>query len=394
MIFGKVHFAQIANQELVDLMRRAQKLTQGGYELYDKNYEALSALFKKIMSLSRQEKEWYIYFSAIEYLMYTNMRADNYREIVKYAEVYYRDCDLYMEKELPNYPGTDMALMNVWICDKIFKAYMGYHQIDDAKMEAFMRRYKETARRYGHLYEYYEAEMYLGCLYHDADRAQAAARSFLKHEKDINNCYVCAHTDYLKQLILSDQDKKAEALMLDLINKNIPRKHVWCYTYCEMAQPAVLYAIVLEACAWNGKKEALGYFYGKYWNALPRESWRDEDSDSFDRLLCAAGGFFEGYEDDLRYAAKCVGEEKRDTTEGNMRAFLSLWRYFVLLDRSGIHTVSLALPGLEGDGNGQVRTLAAGSYMEARADLYGGQFAQAREAFHYELVKDAWRTCF
>ena len=122
MVYEKVRFAQIANQELADMMRRAQKLTQGSYELYEKNYKALSALFKKIINISRQEKEWYIYFNTLYNLMYADMRTQNYRQIVKYAEVYYRDSELYMDSALPNYPGTDMALLNVWICTRIFQA--------------------------------------------------------------------------------------------------------------------------------------------------------------------------------------------------------------------------------------------------------------------------------
>ncbi len=395
MVYEKVRFAQIANQELVDLMRRAQKLTQGSYELYEKNYKALSALFKKIINISRQEKEWYIYFNTLYNLMYADMRTQNYRQIVKYAEAYYRDSEIYMDSAIPNYPGTDMALLNVWICTRIFQAYVGYYQIDDAKMEDFMRRYEETAQKYGHLYEYYQDEMYLSCLYRDSDRAQAAARNFLKHEKEITNCYVCAHTDYLEQLILNGQYRQAETLMLDLINKNIPPKHVWCYKYCEVAEPASMYSTVLQACVWNGKKDMFDYFYGKYWSTLPEESQRHEDSNSFDRLLCAAGGNFEGYEDDLRVAAEdAKDEENRDTTENNMQAFLKWWRYFILLDRSGVHTLPLTLPGLETDEDGQVRTLAVSDYMEARADYFGEQFAQVRAAFDYKFAKDAYKKCF
>ncbi|MDE7477129.1 MAG: hypothetical protein K2M91_04120 [Lachnospiraceae bacterium] len=51
-----------------------------------------------------------------------------------------------------------------------------------------------------------------------------------------------------------------------------------------------------------------------------------------------------------------------------MYAFLGEWCYFILLDRSGVHTVKTSLPELETDKNGQVSALAISEYMERKAD--------------------------
>lgn len=394
MMFQDIKAGMLRTSELATLVRRAQNLTRGSYNLYDKNSKTLSALLKKILKISKQENEWYTYFFALYYLMYLNMRAHNYKEIVKYAEVYYKDSLLYMDKELPNYPGTYMAALNVWICDKIFEAYYHYHQIDDAKMDAFMCKYEDTTRKYGKMYDYYISKMLLGILYHNVDETKKSARKFLECEREITSCYVCAHRAYLRHFLLLDQDRQAESLMLDLIHKNIPKRHLWCYQRCEEAEPASMYAIVLNACVWNGKKNTFDYFFEKYWSGLPHESRRNSDSRCFERLLCVFANDFEGFEDDLRQTLEDIDKEEQRTTVDNMWVYLNWWCYYVLLDKSGVHSISVVLPELEADENGKVSTLAVSTYMEKKADMFGRQFAQARAAFDYEFVKNAYQKCF
>ena len=111
--------------KLADLLRSVQNLTRGSYDEYDKNYKTLSTMLKRIIKISKQENEWAIYFHAIVNLMYLDERPSNYnyKEIIKYAEVYYKDSALYMDKMLPNYSKTTMAYTNVWICQYICYVY-------------------------------------------------------------------------------------------------------------------------------------------------------------------------------------------------------------------------------------------------------------------------------
>ncbi len=372
-------------------------MTRGSYDEYDKNYKTLSTMLKRIIKVSKQENEWSIYFHAIEDLMYLDGRSRNYnyKEIIKYAEVYYKDSALYMDKMLPNYSRTTMAFTNVWICQYIFNVYFQCCEIDDAKMDVFMRKYEDVTHKYGERYMYYNAEMQMGILYHDKERAKEAARKFKNHEREIRGCYVCEHMTYLQQLVLLGQGRQAETLMIDLIDKNIPKKYLSWYQYCERAKPVSMYIIVLDACVQTGEKEMFAYFLEKYWKKLPHENRRDSDSGSFRRLLCAAIDDFGGYEDDLRYAVeKVLEKEGQSTTYGNLCSYLNLWCYFSLLDKSGIHTVSIALSELETDKNGQTATLAVSAYMGTKADRFGSQFAQARKAFDYDFVKTSYQNCF
>lgn len=396
MMYDKIKAYQINSEEIVRLVGRAQELTRGSYDLYDQNYKALSSILKKLLKLTKQEREWYLYFDTIDNLMYLNRRDGNYAEIVKYAEVYYRDSAAYMDRELPNYPDFPMAYLNVWIYDEIFGAYYEYYQIDDAKMDAFMKKFEAAALKYGKTYVYYWGELYLSILYRDEDRAKAAARNFLSYEKEIESCYVCGHMPYLRHFLLIGQDQRAEELMLDYIHKNIPKKQLWCYKYCQRAEPDSMYIDVMVVCVRCGRRESFLYFYKKYWLELPLETRMDVDEDTgiFQRLLGAFEGCFDQLESDLARLSEDISEECKDTTVGNMYAFLEWWCYFTLLDRNGVHTVRASFPGLEADGAGGVFTQAVIEYIQEKADTYGGKFARARRQFDYGFVKDSYRKCF
>lgn len=390
----RVWLNQIHSDELRELVFRSQELTRAGWYLYEQNYKVLSPLLKRILKLTKQEKEWYLYFYALYDLLYLNGRDNNYTEIVKYAEIYYKDSAQYMDKALPAYPGTDMPYLNVWIYGRIFEAYASYYQIDDAKMDAFMKKYEEAALKYGKTYCYYEDEMALSMLYQDADRAKRAARSFLVYEKEMRSCYVCGHKDYLRHFLLIGQVQKAEELMLDYIHKNIPKEHLWCYQYCENAEPDAMYRSVLAGCAQCGKREAFLYFYEKYWKTLPIETQLDTEGSAFQNLLCAFGGHFDKLGEALEQVVEDVSEANKDTTVNNMDAFLEWWCFFCLLDQSGVHSVKIELAGLETDDAGMADTQRVSGYMEEIADSYGGKFAQARRQFDYGFTKDSYRKCF
>ena len=394
MMFEKVKAVQIHSEEIMKLVGRAQKLTRGSYDLYDQNYKPLASILKKLLKITKQEREWYLYFDAIDELMYLNHRNNNYAEIVKYAEVFYKDSAQYMDREIPNYPSVPMAYLNVWIYDKIFDAYYQYYQIDDAKMDLFMKKFEEAALKYGKTYVYYWGELNLSILYRDAGRAEAAARNFLVYEKEIESCYVCGHMPYLLHFLLVGQEQKAEELMLDYIHKNIPKKSLWCYQYCQRAEPDSMYVSFMEVCVRCGRKESFLYFYKKYWMELPLETRLDSDAGAFQRLLCAFGGCFDQLEDDLKTTAEWIDEENKDTTVNNMYTFLEMWCYFILLDRSGVHTVEVLLPGMEADGTGKVSTQSVSNYMQEKADTYGGKFARARRQFDYGFAKEAYQKCF
>lgn len=396
MIFKKINEEELKNKELADTVKRLQKLTDGGYDLYDKNDAAITRYLKRALRLAKEEKEWYLYFDGLFNILYQFNRSGNYRQIVKYAEIYYKDSELYMDRELPNYPGTDMAPLNTWTYDMIYDAYEEYCQIDDAKMKAFMKKYEETGRKYGKAYCCYEDEMSLAVLYRDKKMAEHGRIFFEKYENEVRSCYVCAHKIYLGYYLLNDRREKAEEMMLDLINRNIPKQHQWCYEYCENAQAENMYCYMLHLCLTLGKTEYFRYFYEKYWKKQPREKWRTNSDSGWVTMsiyLCAVSGNFDELEGDLRMAAKDMEEKEKYSTVVNMRDGLEWYCYFTLLERSGVKEVEIELPGMEEKENGRVSCKTLQDYMERFADDHGKKFSEARAAFDYESVKKAYLEC-
>ena len=409
-VFITVKTEEIKSAELVKLVNKTRQLAGDGYEILHKNYEPFIKLLKKILRIAKQEKEWYLYFYTIYEILYLCSVHGKYDEIVKYAELYYKESDLYMDRELPNYSNTDMAFLNTWIYDRIYGAYCDYYQISDVKMDAFMERFEKSALKYGKTYEYYKDAMSLSILYQDADGAKIAARNFRRYENDMKSCYVCGHRSYLAHLLLLGENRQAEEMMLDLIHKNIPKQHLWCYKYCLAAEPEDMYRYVLGVCVECGNEDAFRHIYKKYWKKLPYGSQWESDAYTFRRLLCVLSGTFKELKDDIREAEKDIKEnEKHETTVGNMDLALQWWCYFTLLDRSGVHEVEISLPGLNeadvatgidiqtaesGKRAGKVPTLEVASYMEKRADEFGALFSKARARFDYEGLKDTYRNCF
>lgn len=399
MGFLNVKPNEIENRELAAAVIKAKRLTEGSYSNYEKNKEQLLLLLARILKLSRQEKEWYVYFYAIYEKMYLAIRTYDDKAIIKYAEVYYRDCDLYMDEALYKYPNPDMTNLNIWIYGFIFDTYVNYCEIDDAKMNTFMKRYESAALKYGSTYNYiyYKAEMELAIQYRDEELMEHGRQNYELYEKDMESCYICYHKQFLAYWIMKDRTDKAEALMLDFINKNIPKRHQWCYKYCERAEAQSLYATVLAYSLDLGEPESFRYFLEKYWLAQPKDRWRQRgDTGIWYRNLsiyaCAIAGNFDDLEADINEVQEDIENMKDYSTISIIEVSLKWHCYFALLDKSGIKEVPVRLPEMEQIG-GNVPALAVSRYMERIADENGIKFSQARAKYDYSRIKETYLKC-
>lgn len=393
MIIRNTKPEQIENVELADIVRKLRRLSDGGYDLLDNNHETIVRLLKRALKLAKQEKEWDVYFEGLEDIIYQYQRASDILEIVKWAEIFYRDSALYMDNALPNYPNSRLGYYNTFTYELIFNAYRDSCEIDDAKMDVFMKQYEENAIKYGKTYNYYGSEMQLGLLYRDVDMVRHGAQHFEKYEHELDGCYICGHEQYLGHYLLLGNRQGAEELMLDFIHRRIPQRHLWCYNYCEAAQPQNLYVRILWYCMRLGKAEDFQYFYKKYWLGLPIESRRTGNWTALSRHLCAVARDFNELETDLGKAEEDVKNAARNSTMDNVENCLSWWRYFALLDKSGVHELAIDLPELQKDADGKAPTLAVSCYFEKRADEYGMRFAQVRKKYDYQFVKESYRAC-
>jgi len=400
MGFQSIRPNEIENRELSVAVSRAKRLTEGSYSNYEKNKEQLTPLLTRILRLSRKEKEWFVYFYAIYERMYLAIRTRDNKTVIKYAEVYYRDSDLYMDEALYKYPDSDMANLNMWIYGFIFDTYLGYCEIDDAKMDTFMKRYEAAVLKYGSTYgyNYYKAEMELAIQYRDETLMEHGRQNFERYEKVMSSCYICWHKQYLAYWLMKDRPDKAEALMLDFISKNIPKRHLWCYRYCSDAEAQPLYACMLNYSLILGKSEYFRYFLEKYWMAQPRDRWRQRgDTGIWYRNLsiyaCAIAGNFDDLQADLNEAQEDIENIQDYRPDSKIHVSLMWQCYFVLLDRSGIKEVPVRLPGTEGDSGGNVSSLAVSRYMESIADEYGMIFSQARPKYDYSRIREYYLEC-
>lgn len=414
--FAGIRLNDMPEGELKAQLRKARRLTAESYSNYEKNEGQLKRLFARVMELSRKEKEWYVYFYAIYERMYLAVRTDDDETIVRYAEIYYRDSDRYMDEALPRYPGTDMAYVNVWIYGFIYNVYLNYCQIDDDKMKLFMTRYEAAALKYGKTFFYYRHEMEMALLYRDPVLMEHGRRGFERYEREMESCYICGHLLLFASCLSRDDPEQAEKLMLDFVNRNIPKKHLWCYQYCEMAEPQPLYAELLIDSLTLGKPQYFRYFLEKYWLKQPGEKLRQrgETGKGYRNLsmyICAIVGNYDDLDYDLSEAQEDLENIKDYATLSKIRVGLMWHCYFELLDRSGVREVPLRLHGEQslsaaqkqgdascdeppaGKDENKIPTLAVSRYMEGIADEWGEKFAGARPQYDYAGVKRTYLEC-
>lgn len=394
MMFSGMKTELIESEELRRLVYQVRTLTRSGYDAYDANAQTIIRCLDKILALAKQEKEWYLYFKALYNMFYElNRQDDENKKILKYAEIYYRDQKLYMDKELPNYPNTDMRETNTDCMDIIFSVYRGYHQITDEKMDSFMRLFEECALKYGHAHLYYNALIRLGLLYHDINMVKKGKENF---EKCVfESCYVCAHYPHFGYYLMMDDLEGAEELLDRLVKKNIPQKHQWCYKYCGRATERDICARILCYCMLLGKTEA-------FWDIFQRRGQRlfyeEADDGTTYFLFRLRAGNTAGLEKVLEQAIEDIEleEKQKAPTLGSIYDFLCWYCYFHLLEKKGILKVKLDLERSDApkaDKEGLTECKELGEYYERKADEMGRKFAGSRKRFDYEGLKRSYGEC-
>lgn len=395
MMFSGFNIELMESEELKRLVNQTKTLTKGGYDAYDANAETILRCLDKILALAKKEKEWYLYFRALYYMLYElNRQSNTDRKILKYAEIFYHDQRLYMDRELPNYPNTNMSETNTDCMDIIFSVYRGYYQIQDEKMNDFMRMFEECALKYGHEYSYYNALMKLGFLYRDIDMVKKGKENFEKCGCD--GCYVCNHYPHLGYYLMFDDLAGAENLLDRIINKNIPQEHKWCYKYCQRATEKGMYARILCYCIQLGKTEMFFDVFERKGKYLFCEGEEDDDTTYF--LFRLRAGDMSGLEDAMKQAVEDIElEEKQQTsTLGSIYDFLCWYCYFYLLEKREILKVKVDLKrndAPKADKEGMTKCGELGVYYERKADEVGKRFAKSRKRFDYEGMKKSYEEC-
>jgi len=392
MMFSGFRTELIDSEELRRLVNQVKELTRAGYAAYDANEQTIIRCLDKILVQAEKEKEWYVYFRALYNMLYEQNRSLREKEVLKYAEIYYRSQKLYMDRELPNYPDTNMRELNTSCMDIIFSVYRGYYQITDKKMDTFMKLFEECAMKYGRKDIYYNALIRLGLLYHDADMVKKGKENFDKCSCD--SCYVCAHYPHFGYYLMTDDLAGAEELMDRLVNKNIPQKYKWCYNSCGRATEKDICRRILNYCVLLGKTELFRDFFARKGIRLFSEGDEDDTTDILYQLHAGKPADI----DKVREVAAGdieLEEKQQTTTIGSVYDFLCWYCYFHLLEKQGILKVKLDLgrkdaPKADKEGS---RCKELADYYERKADEVGRKFAKSRKRFDYEGLKRSYEEC-
>ena len=90
MMFSSFKTEYMDSEELRRLVNQIKTLTRGGYDAYDANAKTILRCLDKILLRAKEEKEWYLYFRALYYMLYElNRQGNSDKKILKYAEVFY-----------------------------------------------------------------------------------------------------------------------------------------------------------------------------------------------------------------------------------------------------------------------------------------------------------------
>lgn len=421
-IFGNLKSRYVQSEEILRLIGKANNLTDGdGYQLYDDNAESLDRILDRILMAAKQEEEWYCYFYTLFEMLYLLYRKNKYKKMLRYAEVFYRDSELYMDTAVSNYPDTDIGEYSTWSYNMIFGVYVDFSQITDDKMEEFIERYRESIRKYGGDKSYYGDMLQLALLYRDEKAAKPAKEGL--EQSHIGSCYLCAMRPVLGYYLLCEDYENLEHMIFEIRTRQIPAKHRWCYAHCYLAEDKELIKEVLGYCLILGRSQ--------YFHKLLEENKRlfQIKEDDIYTLECYCYGYL-GIWENLSVTVKRAEDDVEDWKKGEQSPLgyiydcLSWYCYFTKLDMDGIHEVATELAGREvqeskaekdeaqeskaaeaplseksaGSGKEETagkkcRSLDLAAYFEKEADKTGAQMEASRKKFDYGALKKSYKEC-
>lgn len=390
MKFSNDDLMDTSSPELHKIIETMMDLTRNGTSGYKNNVDTSIKLFDKMLVLSKKEKAWYIYFHTLYEMLFVQSKFGSKKKAVQYAELFYRDHAMYMDEAIPKYTGTDFHKYNGYICDAIFEVYCEIYQIQDNKMKEFMEFFENVSKKYDGRGDYYRDVLRLALLYNDKEMAEKAVEGYEKCK--VESCYVCEHIPYLGYYLMKDDAESAKGLIEQLVSKDIPKIHQWCYKYCAVANEYELYFRMLSYCLLTGKPEIFHEYLPIYWETAKEKE--DEGADIY--LFEAIQGDFRALDKALNCVIQNLEECKKSTTFIQICDWLCWYCYFTLINQNGIHTVVFdkeeeSLP--KKDKNGKYSSLALAAYFEERADKMGSLFANSRKQFDYNKMKRTYQEC-
>lgn len=382
----------IESEEILKLVRKANALSDpDSYDKQKKNVKAIIRILKQILKEAEQRKEWLVFFDTFYNLFHAFYLQYDWPKIILYAEKYFQ-YECYMEQVVLKYPAKRHRLLFDGCYGFIFKAYVTYPQINDEKMEAFMKKYEYAVKICGVRETYDESRFKLAFLYRDAAQAQEVLKVYLKHK--IDSCYLCAREPVLVCYLLSKDYETLEYEMEQIRNKQIPKQYRWCYRSCHYSNYKDLVGFILEKCIIFGDVEYFHTLLERY-----KDIYQMNLKNIYTEECC-----HQAYLGQFSQMAKHIETAEGDVEDGQdpkkqdldyLEICLYWHCYFILLHRSGKEEVATTLTQrVTGEEKEMCSTVALADFFEKEADRMGVLFDQSRKQFRYQELKKYWEMCY
>ncbi len=388
MIYLNEEITAIQAQNIRSMMKQVQQMTQT--EKSEKaNMNTIIRLLKKILESARQEKEGYLYFDTLYYLICVS-RRQSIKESLKYARRFLWAAHNYMEQAVMQYPEKAMKDLNMYFFVAVFHIYKESCEITDKHMEEFMRQFYQTVEKYGNKANYYHSQMRLYTLYRKKDALLQAAKN-LKKQNDYEGCIHCMNIPFFIVYVACNDFYGAEQHIEKLMHmKNLCRAQeaLGC------GRKGWMYRRILDYCIQWGNSELYWKCMEKYLEYYAEDS--EGDIHTLDFFHHAVGNSFFMINHALEMARRDIQDEIewKNTTVGSIHDYLCWWCYFILFDRHGVHTVKTeAFSEFEIEKNGEISCLCLAEYFEKKADFLGKKFEISRKEFDYMFLKQAYCIC-
>ena len=398
------------DEKLWELVCEANALAPGNCtDDWVANAPALVPVMERILLLARQRDALSIYFYDMSQLFWLVQEVENYQVAFRLAEMFHRDYQDGLAEHATLYGKKLIVSMAARIVD--FYSY--FPQIDDDKMAQMLEIYRDCNRRYGCEYNDgdYSILMRVAILSDNRELAEEAALRMENVKYDKGFSYIFSYGyPMIGHYIMQDHPEEAETLIRRIEQKEIPLSYRWCYeegfetTGRELRRWALICSLLL------GKEKAFFLFFVS-WEPLGREQIKVDFYRTDAALFDLLAGDCSCLELCLRLAWRDVRDERSGKTAPLLGVLIDLswYCYFQILDRRGVHSVSLE-PG-EGaeycrsgaesmervkerqSGERQWPCLEVAAYFERQADQLGAQMDRSRKAFGYRRAKRCFEVC-
>lgn len=347
----------------------------------------------KIIQVSREEKELFVYMSVMMDAMYFFIHAEAVKAI-RCAELFLREGKKLMEDGISTEPHASVIMENyMGVLENIGELYMGFPQISDVKMEHFFDIYREGMRTYGREWRFYHTKLEWAVFSRNQKEATAAYKRFRSLPIDRGMCYICINEPVTRYYIFTDDFDKAMEQCRNFISGTIPKEFLGRYETCAAANSYHQYTKVCVQCMRNENGKLLDRILPILYSEM-QDFEDDFQVDCDDAFVFAMYDDFEHYENHVKEAVWEIEEKKRIAPYDYMYACLEWMVYFRRLGRSGVATVDFvtekSIP-LMADDQGRYSVLDLAAYFEQEADEIGEKFDQSRRQFSYGKRKDFFK---